>query len=207
MKLCSKCKTKKPFESFSPQKSGKFKLSSWCIQCKREKQQERRRQGGIAAKPIPIIIDDNHKECLMCKEILHIENFRPNKRGRLGRGAYCLLCEKKYSQSYHLKPGRREKTKLSTRKYRDNHREHWRTLHRINMFQRRHKIAAQSDNTVTEEFMIKLYQKEYCCWCEKFTPMEERTAEHIIPLTKGGKHSIFNLDMACITCNSSKLNF
>lgn len=207
MKSCSHCKIEKSFDSFSPSKAGKLKLSSWCNQCKREKQQNDRRKIGILPTPIPIVKDEYHKECLMCKEILHIDKFRVSKRGRLGRASYCFPCHKKYSQEFHQRPGKREKTKLSTRKYRENHRERWRELHRLNMFSRKHKIKVQSDGTVTEEFMKKLYKKEHCCWCEKFTPMEERTAEHIIPLIKGGMHSIFNLDMACVSCNSAKLNF
>lgn len=101
----------------------------------------------------------------------------------------------------------REKTKNNTEKYRNNHREHWRGLHRINQFNRKNKIKAQSDGTVTEEFMKNLYEIENCYWCKKYTPIDQRTAEHIIPLDRGGIHGISNLIMSCLSCNCSKLNF
>ncbi len=55
--------------------------------------------------------------------------------------------------------------------------------------------------------MRELYATEICCWCKKPTPIEDRTAEHVIPLDKGGIHGISNLKMACLSCNSSKMNF
>ncbi len=203
IKTCTKCHTEKEFKKY-----GKY-YPSWCTDCRREAAQKERRDSGIESKVVPKVIDNEHKECLKCHQILHIDLFDKNPRGRLKRSAYCKICFSQYikdlrdSDLEHY----RHKTKESTQRYRDNHREHWRGLHRINQYNRKNKIKVQSDGTVTEQFMKELYATEICYWCQKPTLIENRTAEHVIPLDKGGVHGVSNLKMACLSCNSSKLNF
>ena len=93
MKKCSKCNTEKSIDYFS--KSGKY-YNSWCNECRKLSEQNRRIKNGIIPKIKPKIKDDFHKECLKCRKILHIKKFRPNKRGRLGVASYCFKCFKKY---------------------------------------------------------------------------------------------------------------
>lgn len=42
-----------------------------------------------------------------------------------------------------------------------------------------------------------------CYWCEKYLP-DGGTADHIIPLSKGGAHVSGNLCAACSKCNTHK---
>lgn len=72
------------------------------------------------------------------------------------------------------------------------------------MFERRHKVKVSSDGTVTVEFLTALYNQTACHYCKQETVSQARTADHVIPLSKGGAHSAANLVMACSTCNSSK---
>lgn len=53
-----------------------------------------------------------------------------------------------------------------------------------------------------QEWILK--QQEYdfrCAYCFALTKL---TRDHVVPLAKGGKHTIGNIVPACITCNSSK---
>lgn len=206
MKTCSKCKKEKDYSSFS--KSGKY-YNSWCNECRAKSEKEKRKKSGIKEKPAPKIKDNFHKECLKCNEILHVDEFHKNKRGKLGRASYCKKCNGEYHRQ--LKKSNPDKYKKSARKAqskrRKNNLEHCRSQNRIYQYNRKNKQKAQSDGTVTPEFMKKLYEKENCCWCGEFVPVDKRTAEHIKPLSLGGAHSIYNLDMACLSCNSSKKNF
>ena len=43
-----------------------------------------------------------------------------------------------------------------------------------------------------------------CFYCDRLAPL---TMEHVIPLVRGGKHSIGNVVAACGPCNSSKNDF
>ena len=45
-----------------------------------------------------------------------------------------------------------------------------------------------------------------CYWCGKKIPPKIAHADHVLPLTKGGKHSIENLVISCRHCNLSKKN-
>lgn len=205
MKVCSHCKVEKELLHFS--KNGKYQ-ASWCNECRAKLEQDRRFKAGIKQKIKPIVKDSFHKECLICHVIKSTVDFDRNKRGRLGVGAYCKLCQKSYiNDRKKLNLAKfKAKARKVTQKYRNSHREYWRSLHRLNMFKRRMNQVAQSDGTVTEEFMRLLYAKTYCFWCKKYTPKNKRTAEHLIPLSEGGFHSISNLEMACLSCNCSKKN-
>lgn len=43
-----------------------------------------------------------------------------------------------------------------------------------------------------------------CHYCRKRVPARRIQFDHVIPLSKGGSHSVGNLCVACIQCNSSK---
>jgi hypothetical protein len=192
-KTCTKCLKLQTIKNYSK--------NSWCNTCKKDYEQARRISKGIKVKPKPIVNIDT-KECLDCKEILHIDKFRNNPRGRLMKSAYCIVCEKKRQQARHkAKP---EEGRAATKRYRDSNREWWRALHRKNQFNRRNKIKALEDGTITKEFITNLYKIENCYYCNKVTPTESRTCEHVVPLNKGGVHGISNLKMACLSCNSKK---
>jgi 5-methylcytosine-specific restriction endonuclease McrA len=45
-----------------------------------------------------------------------------------------------------------------------------------------------------------------CYYCEKPTPGKSVHFDHIIPLSKGGAHSVENLCASCPSCNLRKLN-
>lgn len=71
---------------------------------------------------------------------------------------------------------------------------------------RRELIRSQSDGTVTAEFLLRLYRRRSCHYCRAKTRKRERTADHVIPLSRGGYHSAKNLVMACQACNIAKAN-
>lgn len=208
MKLCKTCKQEKPLTVFGKNNYSKDGLNYVCDECRAKYELERRIKKGIIPKIKPIILEDS-KECLMCKVVKHKDEFGDCKRGRLGKKTYCKICNSNYhKQLNEEKPDEmKRRAKEYTQRYRDNHREHWRSLHRINQFNRKNKVKLTSDGTVTEDFMKNLYSIENCYWCKNFISYELRTAEHISPLHLGGLHSVDNLTMACQSCNFSKLNF
>lgn len=199
-KICSKCKEEKPLDAFSPAKKnedGTVKYyNSWCNKCRTKNNRERL---GLEERPIPII-NENSKECLECHNVLPLENFSPSSRGRLGVSSYCKSCANK-----RFKPTP-EKVRQASATYRAKHSERWRAAHRVHQFNRKALIKATNDGTVTDEVLKNLLNKETCCWCNNPVPKEFRTIEHIIELSNGGTHSASNLDMACLSCNSARVN-
>lgn len=43
-----------------------------------------------------------------------------------------------------------------------------------------------------------------CGYCDVVVPEDQRTADHIIPLSKGGEHRAHNLVACCRSCNAKK---
>lgn len=197
IKQCSKCKTELPLDSFSCTvrlENGECKYyNSWCNACRTKQNRERL---GLKEKPKPKIVGDS-KTCLTCGILKHKNEFYFSTRGRLKRSSYCKSCTERPAP---------EKARAYTQKYRDNNRLRWRALHRLNMLKRRLQIENVSDGTVTDEFLQFVYSQELCCWCKEFVEFSDRTLEHIIELSHGGVHGISNITMACVSCNSSRLN-
>lgn len=65
-------------------------------------------------------------------------------------------------------------------------------------------MVATSDGTVTDEFLAALYARTVCAYCDEDVEADDRTADHVIPLSRGGAHSASNLVVACFMCNSTK---
>lgn len=196
-KDCTKCKLPKPYSDFQFYKGHP---TGQCRACKTLSEKNRRARIGIAPKRFSRIVG-NTKECLDCLMFLDMSLFRNSKRGSGGKGAYCIQCQDKRSRTVYKDL---ERSRLNTARYRAVNKERWRSLHRINQFNRRSAISALSDGTVTDTTLKLLYEQTLCTYCEKDTPEDKRTVDHVVPLAKGGLHSSSNLVMACRSCNSSK---
>jgi hypothetical protein len=193
MKKCNRCKKTENEVEFSNSKK------YYCKLCVKYYNQQYSIKQGCKLKFQPIVTD-THKQCCKCKELKLLSDYSNSPRGRKGKSSYCKPCASKYQLNKIDKETRR----LNTQKYRDNNREWWRSLHRINQFNRKKKVKALQDGTVTSQVIKDILQLETCYYCKEFTPEKFRTIEHKHPLNKGGQHSINNLTMACSLCNVTK---
>ena len=209
-KICSKCKVETALDNFSPVKrdddGAVLRYASWCKVCKKNAELERRKLSGIKEKILlKVFPDTGEKECGECHKILKVLEFSPSSRGSLGVSSYCKQCVNEKRKSTP-EDDRKLKGRLATQKYRDKNRLRWKAMHRIHQFNRRSKIKAADDGTVTDSFLKELFKKEKCCWCNKVMNESEKTIEHIKELSRGGLQSASNIDLACLSCNSSRKN-
>lgn len=172
-------------------------IASWCKLCRAVLENKRRREKGIVEKKLSSI-ENGKKLCLHCNIFLDLSAFSPSKKGIGGVSSYCRECFVKRH------PNNKTKAVERTSRYRKRHRERYLASHRIHQFKRKYRITIADDGTITDEFLIDLYSTEVCYICNEKIPVENRTADHVIPLAKGGGHSAYNLKMACKQCNSSK---
>ena len=64
---------------------------------------------------------------------------------------------------------------------------------------------AEKDGTVTER-SLGILLDTWTGVCPRCNKEAAPTIDHIVPITKGGKHSIDNLQLMCGPCNASKGN-
>jgi len=190
-KKCTKCGDDIDVSLFSPtsknKNTGKQYYHSHCNPCRTQSDRDKRGQKEpkrFAKKT------DTHRECMECHKMFLYEDIN---------GSYCKTCKK---EKYYDK----EKARLATKRYRENHPERWKAKHRIHQYNRKNLIKATDDGTVTDCFLKEILNKECCCWCNEKIKYENRTIEHVIELSAGGLHSSSNIDMACSSCNSSRKN-
>lgn len=58
-----------------------------------------------------------------------------------------------------------------------------------------------SDGSLTKEILYQLAQGKRCAYCGTTKSI---SIDHIIPLVKGGAHTITNIQILCLSCNSKK---
>lgn len=71
------------------------------------------------------------------------------------------------------------------------------------------QILSTDDKTITKESIDELIKRQdyKCAICSKSITMRgERHLDHIQPLSKGGGHTIKNVQWTCVNCNVKKSN-
>jgi 5-methylcytosine-specific restriction endonuclease McrA len=64
------------------------------------------------------------------------------------------------------------------------------------------RLGAPINDFTSEQWeIVKQLYRMRCAYCHK---KKKLTQDHIIPLSKGGSHTLSNIAPACITCNSRK---
>lgn len=171
------------------------------------------------------------KECARCHKIYETPGtfFTKSRKSSDGLEWVCKACKKKYwhekrkrdpewkrkrdDQSnsklmgrYHTDPEYRQKrndasVKWMKEKY-QNDPMYRKYVHSYNVSRKRDAVK---DGTVTDESLWDLLSTwtGICPFCGKDA---KPTFDHIKPLTKGGIHSLHNLQLMCLSCNSSKNN-
>jgi 5-methylcytosine-specific restriction endonuclease McrA len=158
--------------------------------------------------------------CNKCNIEKNIENFRKNKHSR---GGYLFTCKICYAAESRLKYQQNiaQERKRSINKYKNNKQYYysmsvkWRENNleksRIIKLQAEHKRRALKLNALIDDFSFEkwLQRKEVfgnkCKYCGiEETKEIKLTQDHVIPLSRGGKHMLANIVPACKSCNSRK---
>lgn len=195
-KYCPKCKEIKILGQYT----GKKKPSPYCRDCMYAINIAWRRAKGDKEKKkrTPGLIEQGVKECMECLKALPMSDFSPSSRGIAGRSAYCKPC-----QNIRAKRRPREEVNAYARQWREGN-STWAAQHR-NHQQKRRQVKAQG---VSDEYdnavFTALYDNSHCFYCDLYTPREQRTIDHVVPLCEGGQHIPSNTVMSCGSCNFRK---
>lgn len=136
------------------------------------------------------------KVCQTCKEIKDLSKFNNDKRRKDGHASQCRECvHAVYSTPEY---------KASTKARRQSP-EYKAVKHNWNNGRRARKAGLRSSLTPEQwEDNLTLFNNQ-CVYChEPFTDENPPTREHIIPQSKGGPYTQWNIVPACLHCNCSK---
>lgn len=167
----------------------------YCNKCHAEYEKMRRASKGIKTKVFSYTTE-NEKFCTKCLSLKPKTQFYKSSSTSDGLSTACKECLTLYADA--------EKARISTARYRAKNPEKYKAQHRIHQYNRKAKVKATDDGTVTEELLKILYSDTICPYCLSYVEEDERTIEHVVPLSGGGLHSDSNLVMCCNGCNSSK---
>lgn len=66
-------------------------------------------------------------------------------------------------------------------------------------------IGAIDDQTVTVQALQELWtETTHCLYCGRELDIYNKSVEHMIPLSKGGPHTLANVIIICRACNEAK---
>ena len=191
-KFCPKCQTEKSVSQFY---MARGKYVSSCKEC----QLLQRKQYYIDNKETVKVKQAAYQKAHLTEQYVHNQAWRKRnveKVREAGRRQYAENIEHRRAVKNAWKLQNPEAIKSALERYRLNH------LPKMaeKSHKRRAKLRGNGVFQVTEKELIRLYASP-CAYCGT---MENVTIDHIIPVARGGRHSIGNLQPLCLSCNSSK---
>lgn len=165
------------------------------------------------------------KICTVCGIEKPISEFFRQKRVACGRQPKCKTCDKfarkewqqrnpikSREQSKRYREVHPDRAKLSTANWRKENKEkytesllEWRRENHYNAITNSKKKAKKynSPGEFSAAEWIALIEK-YDNTCLRCGEVGNVTIDHVIPLSKGGRNSIDNIQPLCLSCNSKK---
>lgn len=168
--------------------------SKQIARCKPCQMVERSRKAQVAAAAVTKLTDT--KVCTCCGLTKHIYDFHKKNSQISASRAVCKACRYFAERDNNIAYSKSENGKLGTLN---------------SQGKRRERIYSSNDGTITREALKALKEKQnhkcyYCNCILDYTTLRQVHLDHVIPLSKGGTHTIGNVVWACCSCNSSKSN-
>lgn len=217
MKCCRRCGVGKPHDAFQKDRRASDGLFSSCRLCQSEaKKQKYHTNRDEAAEKNRLYYEKN-------KERIAINNAKSRARcaesiTKRKREAYLRDkdkpefiaklreyaknnkdAKKLYDQEYRNK--NKEKLKVSGLKWKSENKELVKEIRRTYKTKRRANERIGDDTRIILEW--RRVQVKNCKWCGVACEVGYHV-DHVIPLSKGGTHTVDNLCIACPSCNLRK---
>jgi len=149
------------------------------------------------------------KTCSKCKEIKGLDDFYKDIRYRSGRRTQCKSCDSLKAQKWRSRNQDRWDSYMQTwrldnkNRIRENKID-WRNRNRKTLHEQLHRRRVRLQKGSIFAISKKDLKKLYSSNCVNCGTHENISLDHIIPISRGGRHSVGNLQAMCRSCNSSK---
>lgn len=177
-RTCTTCSEVKPVAAFYADARAHRGVSPSCRVCRLARDERDRRERGVPA--IPRFNDPpGLKTCRRCLATKPIIEFSTERRNRDGLKSWCNDCANERTLMWH--------------------RANPMAMQRLKVMRR----TAEDVGTFTEaDWLSLLHRHNYrCAYCAEARPL---SVEHVVPITRGGRHTLGNILPVCRSCNSSK---
>jgi 5-methylcytosine-specific restriction endonuclease McrA len=138
-----------------------------------------------------------YKACSRCKQVANVSQFNKDKSSATGYQDRCRACEKVVRRNYYLTHKETEIKRVSNWHKSTEQGKQRRKRARLN---RQALVRNAESKFITRKDFLGLASSP-CFYCGSTNNL---TLDHVIPLSRGGRHSIGNLVSACNLCNATK---
>lgn len=217
MKLCTKCKKDKPFSEFHARKDSRSGYASHCKVCRKEVWDKNKEERAIKSK----LYRDNNKDKLSAKRREYYLKNKDRENAYMKQYAIDNADKIRAANKAYRENNKARKKELD-KKYREENKEkiaeykrEWikteigKASKRASNHKRDLRTKETNDGTITRRSLVELFieQDNKCFHCERELDHHAKGAvhlDHLIPLSKGGCHTISNVRWSCASCNLTK---
>jgi len=208
MKKCNKCNESKELSLFGKHKGMTDGYLNTCKSCKaaydKQRRQEKQKEISDKAKAYYQANKKMYQEKHRARYQQNREKYLQKVKAYAVENKEAILQKQK---KYYEDNKNSTKYKDAREKYRTSTRG--RIAKRASEGKRRAAVKSSSDNTITAQALedLRKTQGNKCKYCGTTLDFSEKGTvhlDHVVPLSKGGPHSITNVVWSCAKCNLTK---
>jgi hypothetical protein len=158
--------------------------------------------------------DQPTKACTGCGEVKPLDQYSKDRHRPDGKCARCKACQSAKKKAQWADPDTRAKMSAANRRWHAENPERntartakWWATHREDYKAARAAAGTPSagSSAYHAERLIVLERADgQCECCGDDVPIKGFSVDHVIPTSRGGTHTLENLQLACRRCNSEK---